>query len=145
MDIQTVKTAMAKPGSSEWHFYRSYVGCALWSSNGDDDEPLDRDHDESDLSDALRASMLEDCAMFYQANSEHIHCDDAPLANDMDGSIGAREASMAGHDFWLTRCGHGAGFWDGDWPEPAASILDQQARAFGNVDLYVGDDGEIHA
>ena len=21
-------------------------------------------------------------------------------------------ASQAGHDFWLTRCGHGAGFWD---------------------------------
>ncbi len=23
----------------------------------------------------------------------------------------------AGHDFWLTRQGHGAGFWDGDWPD----------------------------
>lgn len=22
---------------------------------------------------------------------------------------------MAGHDLWLTRNGHGAGFWDGDW------------------------------
>ena len=23
----------------------------------------------------------------------------------------------AGHDLWLTAVGHGAGFWDGDWPE----------------------------
>ncbi len=69
----------------------------------------------------------------------------APLANDFEGSIAAREAAMAAHDFWLTRCGHGAGFWDGDWPEPAATVLDNAAKAFGNVDLYVGDDGQIYA
>lgn len=47
--------------------------------------------------------------------------------------------------FWLTRCGHGCGFWDGDWSEPAATILTDAAHAFGNVDLYVGDDGKIYA
>jgi|TARA_R110000744_G_scaffold366338_1_gene475354 hypothetical protein len=25
------------------------------------------------------------------------------------------ECERIGHDFWLTRNGHGAGFWDGDW------------------------------
>ncbi|MBN9237284.1 hypothetical protein QFZ88_005590 [Mesorhizobium sp. YL-MeA3-2017] len=48
---------------------------------------------------------------------------------------------MAAHDFWLTRCGHGAGFWDEDWPEPHASRLDFAARAFG---VYVGDNGMIY-
>lgn len=148
MDIETVKAAMEKAGSSEWYFYRSYVGTALWSSNDESDEnggePLDSNYDESDLSEALRATMKADCAAFYAANSEHIHCDGAPLSNE-DMAIGKRESDMAGHDFWLTRCGHGAGFWDGDWPEPAASILDKAAKAFGNVDLYVSDDGEICA
>jgi hypothetical protein len=50
----------------------------------------------------------------------------------------------AGHDFWLTRCGHGSGFWDGDWKEPAASKLTDAAHAYGNADLYVGDDGRIY-
>lgn len=134
--------------SAEWHFFRSYVGTALGStydeSNDCGGEPLDRNHDISDIATEALESMLQDCAAFYDANSESIHCEDAPLSNE-DGSIAAREADMAGHDFWLTRCGHGAGFWDGDWPEPHATKLDQAARAAGNVDLYVGDDGMIYA
>lgn len=140
---------MSAPGpvsghSAEWYFFRAYVGTALWSSTDDDDEPLDRERDESNLAPETLDSMLQDCAAFYMANSEHIHCDGAPLSQEFDGSIAAREAAMAGHDFWLTRCGHGAGFWDGDWPEPAASVLDAAARQAGNVDLYIGDDGQIH-
>lgn len=27
------------------------------------------------------------------------------------------DLARAGHDFYLTHNGHGAGFWDGDWPE----------------------------
>lgn len=138
--------------SAEWHFFRSYVGTALWSSNDESDEsdesggePLDRNHDISDIAPETIESMLRDCASFYARNRWHIHCDDAPQANDTEGSIAAREAAMAGHDFWLTRCGHGAGFWDGDWPEPAATVLDNASESFGNVDLYVGDDGQIYA
>jgi hypothetical protein len=51
---------------------------------------------------------------------------------------------MAGHDFWLTRNGHGAGFWDGDWTEPAATILTNAAKAFDECNLYLGDDQAIH-
>ena len=36
-----------------------------------------------------------------------------------------------GRDAWLTREGHGCGFWDGDWPEPAASILAEVAESAG--------------
>jgi hypothetical protein len=147
--IELMRADSSVPGhSAEWHFFRAYVGTALWSTDDESDEsggePLDRNYDIDDLAPTARESMLRDCATFYTANSEHIHCDDAPLSRDFEGSIAAREAAMAGHDFWLTRCGHGAGFWDGDWPEPAASILDKAARQFGNVDLYVGDDGRIH-
>lgn len=135
--------------SDEWHFFRSYVGTALWSSNDESDEsggePLDRNYDISDISPETLDSMLADCARFYDANKEHIHCDGAPLSREFEGSIAAREGAMAGHDFWLTRCGHGAGFWDGDWPEPAASALTEASKEFGNVDLYVGDDGQIYA
>lgn len=54
------------------------------------------------------------------------------------------DPSRAGHDFWLTRNHHGAGFWDGDWPEPWATKLDALARSFGEAWPYVGDDGRIY-
>lgn len=141
---------MTAPGpvsgnSAPWYFFRGYVGAALWSSTDDDGEPLDAGRDDSDIAPETLAAMAADCARFYAAHSESIHCDDAPLASDFEGSIAAREAAMAGHDLWLTRCGHGAGFWDGDWPEPAATVLDAAAEALGNVDLYLGDDGLIYA
>lgn len=143
-DYAETLARMETEGTPEWHFFKSYVGAALWSSTDDDGEPLDDGRDDSDVAPETLESMRQDCARFYAANSESIHCDDAPLSNE-DGGIAAREADMAGYDFWLTRCGHGAGFWDGDWPEPAASSLTKAAEAFGNVDLYVGDDGLIYA
>ncbi len=54
------------------------------------------------------------------------------------------DSRMAGHDFWLTRNRHGAGFWDGDYPEPAASQLTKASHNYGEVSLYVGDDNLIH-
>lgn len=132
-------------GSPEWFFFRGYVGAALWSSTDDDGEPLDSGRDLDDIAPDTLAQMEEDCRAFYAANLPHIQCDGAPLANDTEGSLSVRKAAMAGHDFWLTRCGHGAGFWDGDWPEPHATALDTEANQYGNVDLYVGDDGLIHA
>jgi hypothetical protein len=50
----------------------------------------------------------------------------------------------AGHDVWLTRNGHGCGFWDGDWSEPAATRLTKASKKFGEFNLLVGDDGKIH-
>ena len=58
---------------------------------------------------------------------------------------------LAGYDLWMTRNGHGVGFWDGDWPEPLAEILTDAAKRLGNVDLYVvgqrrdGRGGTIYA
>ena len=50
---------------------------------------------------------------------------------------------MAGHDFWFTGCGHGCGFWDGDWPE-AGNRLTEACKKYPEVGLYVGDDGLIY-
>lgn len=138
-----------RENTPQWYFFKSYVGTALWSTNDESDEsagdPMDANYDDSDISPDTLATMESDCLAFYAANVDHIHCDDAPLSQEFEGRLSHREAARAGHDFWLTRCGHGAGFWDGDWPEPHASALDLASKAYGNVDLYVGDDGEIYA
>lgn len=108
--------------------YTAYIECALWSSTDENDDPLDRNYDETSISSETAAWIVKDCISFYDAMEAHI----------------THRYTRAGHDFWLTRNGHGAGFWDGDWEEPAASILTQYSKAQGEVSLYVGDDGEIY-
>lgn len=114
----------------------SYMVTALWSSN-DGDKNLYEAHTILDISPETRATMKADCEKFLEDNFDLIFGEGMPVA--------AGSGVMAAHDLWLTRCGHGAGFWDGDWPEPAATKLTEYAEKLGNVDLYVGDDGKIYA
>jgi len=110
-------------------FQQAYVAAALWSSTDDDGQPLDKRFGIADIDAATLAGMLADCDKFTADN-----------ANAIAGAIGA-----AGHDFWLTRNGHGAGFWDGDWEKGKGKWLTIAAKSFPSVDLYVGDDGKVHA
>ena len=50
----------------------------------------------------------------------------------------------AGHDFWLTRNGHGAGFWDGDWEEDIGAALTRLSGEFTEVWAYQGDGGLMY-
>ena len=120
-------------------FVAAYIECALWSSTDDDGNSLDARFGNDDISTDVMSKAWADCDAFYSANRDDIEADDAPFSERYGSS-----AARAGHDFWLTRCGHGAGFWDGDWPEPAASRLTRACKAFPNIDLYVGDDGMIY-
>ena len=43
---------------------------------------------------------------------------------------------QAGHDFWLTRTGHGAGFGDRDLGE-VGDRLAEHARSAGDRDVYL--------
>lgn len=110
-------------------FTRSYLETALWSSTDEDGEPLDDDYTIDDFSDEFIKEAVADCEAFQEDNQE-----------DIDGL-----SSRAGHDFWLTRNHHGAGFWDGDWEVVAGARLTVSSHAFGEVTLYVGDDGRIYS
>jgi hypothetical protein len=110
-------------------FTAAYVECALWSSTDDNGEPLDRT--DATLSPEARARMQDDCADFYKQFSE--------LWEDHYSD------EHAGHDFWLTRNRHGAGFWDGDLPKEIGQKLTDMAHPYGGCDLYIGDDGQIYA
>jgi hypothetical protein len=52
------------------------------------------------------------------------------------------EDDAIGHDFWLTRNGHGAGFWDRGLGE-LGDFLTKMSKPFGEATLYVSDDGEV--
>ena len=114
-------------------FTRAYIEAALWSSTDNFDEsggsPLDCNYGIEDIAPETLASILEDCKAFQL---DH--------ADDIGGNL-----EQAGHDFWLTRNHHGAGFWDGDWPDDVGERLTEASHVYGNVDLYVGDDGLIYS
>ena len=109
-------------------FTRQYLETALWSSTDDQWEPLDRGYDIDDCSQELLRDSVADCLAFQREHWRDIQ--DAP--------------GRAGHDFWLTRNRHGAGFWDGDWPKNVGRKLTEASHVYGSVDLYVGDDEKIY-
>jgi hypothetical protein len=116
-------------------FTRAYLDTALWSTTDNADEnggePLDKNHSIGDIDPATLNKMIADCADFQERFGRLID----------DGGQGDEQA---GHDFWLTRNGHGAGFWDGDWPKPQATELTNASKTYGEFDLYIGDDGVIY-
>lgn len=120
----------------------SYVECALWSSHDyrpespDESEPFDAWATADDIAPETMTSMREDCVAMILA------------ADGLPGSDWWTDEQF-GHDFWLTRNGHGAGFWDrhsGDTAEArAGDVLSAMAKVYGSVDLYTGDDGKVYA
>lgn len=104
---------------------RQYCATALWSSLDDNGEPLDRAFEVEDIQDLL--GFLADWDTFAKHNMELI-------ADDLE---------QAAHDFWLTRNGHGAGFWDGDWPEHGEELT-RICEQYGTCNLIIGDDGKLY-
>ena len=134
-------------------FLDAYIKCALWSTpntqfleDGEEEEEtcaLDEDYGPYDLSPEVYREMREDCTDFLFAHPQD------PVTVFLSG-LGEVSLWEAGCDFWLTRNGHGAGFWDGDWDKPSfeedwGERLTERARPYGSVDLYVGDDKRIHS
>jgi hypothetical protein len=122
-------------------FTTAYIECALWSEtdNADDSggEPLDKNYNIDDVADEAIEKMAADCAKFQADNAEL-------LARARYNSREWSDEAMAGHDFWLTRNRHGAGFWDGDLSSEIGEALTEAARKFRECDLIVGDDGKIY-
>ena len=121
-------------------FVRAYCECAMWSSHDESDEsggdPIDAHYDLADWSDSAKRGAIKDCRAFQEKAADL-------LAEAAERGF---DDSSAGHDFWLTRNGHGAGFWDrnvlaeGDLGDRLAAVADE----FKEIDLYVGDDGELY-
>src|SRR5689334_3846724 len=119
-------------------FTTAYIECMLWSSTDLSDEsggaPLDDNYDSGDIAlEALR-EIVQDCASFQENNETLLKAAySTPNYNE----------ERAGHDFWLTRNGHGAGFWDRGLGE-IGDALTKAAKVYGGKDPMVGDDGKIY-
>lgn len=119
-------------------FLQSYIECSLWSSVDSEDNPLDSEYDTEDLAQETLDKMRKDCSKFIESITEKnlVPSYNPPIYTDYTSS------QLAGHDFWLTRNRHGAGFWARGLPE--GDKLTEIAEQFGECNLYVGDDGKIY-
>jgi hypothetical protein len=112
-----------------------YLETALWSSTGEDGEPLDDDHSTDDIAPAALAQARADVESFLDSNADLIDQAKALVPTYNDASVA--------HDFWLTRNGHGAGFWDRGLGA-VGDELTKNAKPYGECDPYVGDDGLVY-
>jgi hypothetical protein len=109
-------------------FTCAYIETMLWAETDDDGEPFDANYTAADIAPNALEEIKSDCANFKKEQAAHI------------GS----KFEQAGHDFYLTRNRHGAGFWDGDWPPEVGRILTEAAHVYGTQGLYCGDDGRLY-
>ena len=109
-----------------------YLACVYFTDTGEDEQPPV----DALLSDSAQWEALRDCTAFLQA------CEAQNLLAPYLAAVPNPWEQM-GHDFWLTRNRHGAGFWDrglGDLGDKLSEI----ARHAGQIDVYQGDDGLIY-
>ena len=129
-------------------FTKALFEAALFSTNDESDEsggvPLDKNYDISAFDLTALETLAKDCERFQASPAWQAALEDDDPRADRRAAHGCSLEASAGHDFWLTRCGHGAGFWDGDWAEPHAAALTKLSKDFGEVELYLGDDKKIY-
>ena len=107
-------------------FTQGYLNAAEWLL----DEEIDRSEVHGWSNDAILHAKGE-CEQFQRENA-------AELARYYE--VTGRDESDAGHDFWLTRNRHGAGFWGRESDpvnDPCLDALTEQSHAYGEIDTYL--------
>ena len=100
-------------------FWDAYLEAALWASTDDDGEPMDRNYDVRDIDKGSLRDQKKECEAFVKKAGS--------LLDEIDDD-------QAGHDFWLTRNGHGTGFWDRGLGK-IGDKLSKIASGFGEASL----------
>lgn len=112
----------------------AYLVCALWSSIDDDDEPLDLTFRIDDFTENFINNSIVDINHFLVSIGE----------NNLTESLNQWNDEQLGHDLWLTRNHHGAGFWDRNYKDgdkiTAVIHADGELR---EINLYVTDKVEV--
>lgn len=106
---------------------QAYQAAVLWTETSDMGNFFDLSFSEV-AQETIRGQVME----FITSNVEHIR----PFLE-----VTGLDWAQIGHDFWLTRNRHGAGFWDRGAAGPAVDALVESAHAYGEQSLVIGDDG----
>jgi hypothetical protein len=141
---------------------KGYVEAALWTEEESlrdqqgDDGVYDDDEEDTELDKLIRLTSQLNSKGIISFSREDIESDSL-----IDAYMGIKKfiklcgedlihraidefgAEQLGHDFWLTRNGHGAGFFDRGYDEEDENILMKASRDMGSVDLYINDNNQL--
>lgn len=128
---------VARAIRGECHMLAGYTDAAIWFSPEDEQNvSLEQNYGVEDISQGAQLQMATDCYHFFEQIKAYVDPD-----NDA-------EMHALGYDFFLTRNGHGAGFWDGDWdhkPVDAVQALTAHSKLMGSWCLMPGTDGILYS
>ena len=138
--IRTVRSLAESVGFDLSDIYRStkdaitrgYFEAMVFTDFGGDSDIPDEAKFSQELVDSSRADLKE-----FERLLDDLGLVDRVIESNMP-------LDHVGNDFWLTRNHHGAGFWDGDYPEDLEKAFMGIVKNFGEVNLYVGDDGLVY-
>lgn len=113
-------------------FTKGYLECLYWSSSKEDPDNPDSDGNFEEHSfDEMAVDSLKRCASDCKAFQE----DNAASLSEAYEKPGYTDA-YAGHDFCLTRNGHGAGFWDRGLGAVGIALT-KASEEYGDINLYL--------
>jgi len=124
-------------------FTSGYLQCAEFTNPADELlTPADGEDSTEDESEMLEITgWSPESIAKAKADCERFQADNSALLEQYY-ELSGRDEESAGNDFWYKRNGHGVGFGDrGD--EPCFDALDDAARKWRNVDVYVSDAGQL--
>lgn len=130
----------------------AFVEALLWAGldwdnkdEADNPRPFDENYDADDIDPDALAEIRRDCERFYEDHAcilDWLHRFGRPV-RELREIHDIYSAAQCGHDFYLTREHHGAGFWDRGLGV-LGDILTHDCAPYGSVEAYIGDDGKIH-
>lgn len=123
-----------------------YLETALWSSHDwddmdDSDNPthFDENYCVADFTDEAADIARKECEYFVHL----LECYNPLDCNLLEQALEFGDYEQLGHDLWLTRNGHGCGFWDGDYGDIGDMITKIVDSRFSEVTPYVNSDGKV--
>lgn len=111
----------------------AYLEAALWADLPECGKGLTL----KDFTRETRERARAVCERFIRENEADLQ--------DHRESIGWPFEELVGHDLWLSRQGHGSGFWDGPeiYGEDAANRLTRAADKLGEAFVFELEDGAL--
>lgn len=143
-----------------------YIEAALWTEeerlteeaesmySGYDDE---EDGEETELDKLVKIAAQFNRKSFSSFEKDHIDTNSIINAYDdiklflskipkeiLQIAFEEQSPESFGHDIWLTRNHHGAGFWDGDYSYEVEEVLMEAIKVLRGVNLVLGDDMKLY-
>ena len=107
----------------------SYLECALWTN----EEELKEQDSDTDLN----------INNFEEDSLIKTYLDIKKFLKIVGFAVDNIDETDIGHDLWLTRNGHGAGFFDRGYEEEREDVLVKAARSLGSVNILINDEGKL--